>query len=94
MGNKQIVYKFYEQINCVLKDAPSNKPVIVLDSSDYDVDKAGELSNSGELQRYIPSSSNNLKTNEDNTDDNSNRIINLFTTNSKSRKHSLCQNFL
>jgi len=58
------------------KDRSSTKPAIVLDSSVYDV----ELSNSGELQRCIPSSSNNLKTNEDNTDDNSSRIVNLFTT--------------
>ncbi|XP_065893653.1 uncharacterized protein [Dysidea avara] len=64
-GNKRKLCKFYEQINCILEDRPSTKPAIVLDSSDYDVDKAAELPDSGELQSCIAGSSNDLKTNED-----------------------------
>jgi len=63
-GNKRKVCKFYEQINCILKDRPSTKPTVVLDSSNYDVDNVGELSDSGELQSCVLSSSNSLKTNE------------------------------
>ena len=65
MGNKRKVCKFYEQINCILENTPSTNPVIVLDSSNYDVDKVAELPGSGELQICIAGSCNDLKTNED-----------------------------